>query len=291
MEKTNNIFEINIEKHLSRVLFRQNSKAQVLSKTENSVFIKTDSGKFITFCCGKNKEPNPQTVVFSKKIPEFFNKNNSFYFDKIGLKSEKDRIDFRKNDFSQNHVSSIKWERINKENVKKIKNWLVNKPFEGMTEIFCEEESSFKIFLKPFLKDLKQAFYNGNNSAFFNILTNMSGAGPGLTPATDDFICGILIVLSILNNSNLLSKEWKVPKLRILRDTKGKTNHLSWNFIKISLSGFISTWQYELLKDIENDLKENILDNIDYGSTSGRDITTGIYFMLQLVSERRSVNE
>ncbi|WP_291366396.1 DUF2877 domain-containing protein [Acetobacter sp. UBA5411] len=108
----------------------------------------------------------------------------------------------------------------------------------------------------------------------------LAGLGVGLTPAGDDFLCGIM-----------LAAWFFAPKPRdlclpLLRGAHGATTTLSFAFLNAAAAGHASfTWRYfleKLKKPVENDaLQQCLMSIIAHGATSGADTLAGFIWAIE----------
>lgn len=137
------------------------------------------------------------------------------------------------------------------------------------------------------LKLLSEFFLYGDNE---EVLKYFIGRGMGLTPAGDDFLVGILGVLSSygLFEHNIL----KVREF-IVKNKSIYTNDISEQFLILSAKGRFSINIIALLNMLSNEeFDDKIMDNVlNYGGTSGVDIILGISFAYKaiLLNNRREM--
>lgn len=112
---------------------------------------------------------------------------------------------------------------------------------------------------------------------------NIIGFGSGLTPAMDDFICGMMIALIYLGNYYRLdlSNIYKFNSVLISKSLN-KTTRVSSEMLKHSAKGFTIQAVKELMlgilnSHIEKAIINSLIKTVDIGETSGSDIAQGIY--------------
>lgn len=256
----------------------------LLSHSKNSIFLRADNNRLVTIVSGSDKYPNPYTAVFSDGIPLFFRTNEHFTC-KNGILNGKERITLNAILKRNLFISDINIKGTMSNNIAIMKVWLMSQTISGMNEILNEQKTIFSEYLSPYLNHLKISWKDDSPDGFYNTLSEISGSGQGLTPASDDFIMGIIYTLNILVNSGSIHPKWRVSVLYFLRKIKYKTTELSFNLIKLCLLGFCSNWQKNIFKGLGTCLNSSEFDKIDYGNSSGRDLLTGVYFILSLYSE------
>lgn len=117
---------------------------------------------------------------------------------------------------------------------------------------------------------------------------SLAGCGPGLSPASDDFLTGIFAGLygKSLSGELSLSAADAVCK-SIAAGAIPKTNFISAQFLRQSgMERMFAADVIHLIKVIYEEDERNIAKHVlrvsEFGSTSGNDIMTGIYFALSL---------
>lgn len=130
-----------------------------------------------------------------------------------------------------------------------------------------------------FIKDLLNLDMEGVAEKAEGII----GFGPGLTPAMDDFISGLMISFIYLGNYyNLdVSQIYKLNK-KIINQLLNKTTKVSSQMLKHSAIGETNDAVRELLNSLISNLDQQsiipaLLTTINYGETSGTDTVLGIY--------------
>ena len=117
-------------------------------------------------------------------------------------------------------------------------------------------------------------------------ISHLIGLGSGLTPSGDDFICGVLLVLSYMQKA--YDKKYKYFK-EICTDIKEnlyQTNEISIHFLKHALQGHMGKLTHTLLSTIFCDEEAMLFDALSkkmrYGATSGMDEICGILHGIRL---------
>lgn len=142
--------------------------------------------------------------------------------------------------------------------------------------------------LKKFVSDFELLEVDEIQESFSKII----GFGPGLTPSTDDFLCGFIISIDfLLNYHSIDTVLFDEIKTAILQKIKGKTTRISEEMLKHCFSSNVSrnhndmllTMLYETGLDLEN----LISLVISYGDTSGTDFLAGVYTAFSVFDEEK----
>lgn len=120
-------------------------------------------------------------------------------------------------------------------------------------------------------------------------LSTLLGTGPGLTPAGDDLLAGVMLFLHRINRADLASSLWKVLEPWLA----SRTNPVSSAHLRLAAQGQCSE---HLLLLLDHVVKENSADNTDMthkmiadiqsltnriGSSSGWDTLAGMTLVLR----------
>jgi len=125
------------------------------------------------------------------------------------------------------------------------------------------------------------------------IAESIIGFGPGLTPAMDDFISGLMTSFIYLGNYYKLdiSKIYEFNR-KIISKSLNKTTRVSSEMLKHASMGKTNQGVRELMEDLfiphngENIMKA-LLNIIGYGETSGTDTIFGIYMGSKIFTNLR----
>lgn len=146
----------------------------------------------------------------------------------------------------------------------------------------CSTDKNFEFIRYRFLTFI-QAVLKGDFERITQTAESIIGFGAGLTPAMDDFICGIMISFVYLGNYYKLnlSQIYKFNR-KLISNSLNKTTKVSSEMLKHSAEGETSQAVRELMQAILNQQNEvNIINalvkTVDLGETSGSDIALGIY--------------
>lgn len=140
---------------------------------------------------------------------------------------------------------------------------------------YGETPNAFCRYLKPRVCALRSAVRSGDIKAAAAASAEMAGCGVGLTPSSDDLICGYLVALSASGASKELIS-------LTARAAAKKTNDISAALLKRAGEGLASEPVLSLIKALSGASKEwteeCIKETAKLGGSSGLDILTGIYF-------------
>jgi hypothetical protein len=138
-------------------------------------------------------------------------------------------------------------------------------------------------FIKYRFLNFIQALVTAQMKGITEIAENIIGFGPGLTPAMDDFISGVIISFIYLGNYYKLN----IPKIyefnrKIVSKGMNKTTRVSSEMLKHSSIGETNQGARELMGELlnphnEENIMKALLNIIGYGETSGTDTAFGIY--------------
>ena len=133
----------------------------------------------------------------------------------------------------------------------------------------------FSVFLAPRIEAFRQAVQNENLDAVVLTAKQMAGCGPGLTPSSDDFLCGYVAAWPD-------EKPWKGFSKDITSAAAAETNDISGSLLKRAGEKMFSEDILQLLKGFESgDTKQirTALKKVScFGSSSGCDFLTGMYY-------------
>ncbi|SKC42508.1 DUF2877 domain-containing protein [Maledivibacter halophilus] len=176
---------------------------------------------------------------------------------------------------------------------------------EGVAPLIFNLGSYIEEF-KPFKElDLKMNFYclfilekfvNFINSVKKGDMREISesakqiiGFGPGLTPSTDDLICGFMLTLIYLSNYYGLKVE-KAMKINrsIIDDIGDRTTKVSHKMLEFASQGESSEDINTLLnaifyEPINESFNKRVVNVLSLGETSGTDLLCGIYFCCKIM--------
>jgi hypothetical protein len=113
-------------------------------------------------------------------------------------------------------------------------------------------------------------------------IRHLKGCGPGLTPAGDDFIAGLLIGLRLLQK--LSGQNFQSTADAVFRAARGD-NLFSNTFLDLARCGLLSGPMKDLLLALasggESSVRSTARKLFAIGETSGADLATGLFMTLQ----------
>ena len=122
-------------------------------------------------------------------------------------------------------------------------------------------------------------------------LIHLLGLGIGLTPAGDDFNCGLLVVLAYLEK--IYGRSYlPLPEIRSsILSNLYRTNEISGHFLKHALNSQMGKATSELLFALfsleDEHLFEAVQKKMTYGATSGMDEICGMIYGIRLFMENK----
>ncbi len=149
---------------------------------------------------------------------------------------------------------------------------------EGLTR--SPHNLAFLTTAQAGIKGLLQALQDGNRSGIRESAALLAGLGPGLTPAGDDYLVGLMAGLRVwpglLENSGLSAEE--VCQI-ILEATEGRTTLLSNAFLRSAREGLFGENWHELLAELSRGeargIQRAVRCILSSGATSGADALAG----------------
>ena len=156
--------------------------------------------------------------------------------------------------------------------------FLEDKTEQGLVAlVFDQAGTNYVDFLKPRIAEFRAAMQKQDLQYIVNCTANIAGCGPGLTPASDDFLCGYLAALP-----QALAQTWAQ---RIAAAAAAKTNDISAALLNKAGQGYFSEDILALINCLQHNAAEAELQSAlqkvaDFGSSSGCDFLVGMYFSL-----------
>lgn len=130
---------------------------------------------------------------------------------------------------------------------------------------------------------LKNAIVSQDNRYIKNNLLKIIGRGKGLTPSGDDLLIGLIWA----NDIRRIFSEESISALKELIVEEGLTTDVSTSYYKAALTGRYSSRLIDLCNALINidrlEIEKQILQIIEYGHTSGRDILSGIALGINMI--------
>ena len=166
----------------------------------------------------------------------------------------------------------------NKEAAGKIHCFLKDHVDKGITELaFGQRTNIVTHFLFSRVEQLRSAVRAKEEMDIIKAAENMAGCGAGLTPSSDDFLCGYLAGMPDLGIPGLTEKIAKVVSLH--------TNDISAALLCRAGMGLFSYDILQLINCLEANKSKQETDLAlkrvaEFGSSSGCDFLTGLYFSI-----------
>jgi len=135
----------------------------------------------------------------------------------------------------------------------------------------------------PQVMKLLDAIKQGNSQNIVQSAMNLIGLGPGLTPAVDDLLVGLILSMSyIAENLNVE----QIPVQDALKDLAscihGRTTTISEEFLLQAVAGNANESVIALIEALLTSNQVDIVSSarkvMDFGGTSGTDMVLGILF-------------
>jgi hypothetical protein len=159
----------------------------------------------------------------------------------------------------------------------------------GLKDSKSEKLGSVSNIAFPHILSLLKAIRSGHSQDIKRITKNLIGLGPGLTPAGDDMLLGLMIsMLYFSENFNEVSVDVKKINKDIISNISGRTTIISEEFLIESSVGKVNEGVASLMENIltskNKDLENSVRKVLDLGGTSGADTVFGVilgsYLML-----------
>jgi hypothetical protein len=181
-----------------------------------------------------------------------------------------------------------------RENIKELRLILQQGNTKGLLPIVSEFDEGFEDkhkkllqnryseFALPRVNKLVLAIKEGNLEEIFNASRGITGFGPGLTPASDDMLIGLMIsLIYAAEYYGLLKGYAEAINSALLKGAGGRTTQLSYEMMSFAAKGEVTKNLHQLMSCIyfksEKNLYDSTLAVMDYGETSGSDMLLGIY--------------
>lgn len=158
-----------------------------------------------------------------------------------------------------------------------VQRFLASGPGEGLSCLALGRwDSPYASLVAPRLQALRRAVLDGDPIAATITARHMAGCGPGLTPSSDDLICGYLALLPTHG-------PWVGMAAQIAAAAAGGTNDISAALLTRAGEGSFSEDVLALLACLRQGvegmpLMAALLRVAGFGSSSGYDFLTGVYF-------------
>lgn len=151
----------------------------------------------------------------------------------------------------------------------------------GLQDSKTEKLGSVSHFALPHISSMLKAIRSGHSRDIIRITKHLVGLGPGLTPAADDMLLGLMIsMLYISENFNETSIDVKKINKDIISIISGKTTIISEEFLREASVGKVNETVAFLMENLltsrQRELENSVRKVLDLGGTSGTDTVFGI---------------
>lgn len=156
---------------------------------------------------------------------------------------------------------------------------------EGSSADYAERfpHNHYTAFLLPRVRRLFDALHTGQIVEISAAAGAMAGCGPGLTPSSDDFLCGMMAAMLARGGARGRVLRTMGITQRMGCAARVKTNVISGSFLIRSSQGLLSADVLDTVGQLFSNGPTQSLESaasrvITFGETSGTDILSGIYF-------------
>jgi len=151
----------------------------------------------------------------------------------------------------------------------------------GLKDIKTEKLSSVSHLALSHILSLLKAIKSGHSHDITRITKYLVGLGPGLTPAADDMLLGLMISMFYFSeNFNETSIDVKKINKDIVSFISGKTTIISEEFLREASVGnvneAVASLMEKLLTSRQRELEISVRNVLDLGGTSGTDTVFGV---------------
>ena len=156
---------------------------------------------------------------------------------------------------------------------------------EGSSADYAERfpHNHYTAFLLPRVRRLFDELITGQIVEISAAAGAMAGCGPGLTPSSDDFLCGMMAAMLARGGARGRVLRTMDITQRMGYAARVKTNVISGSFLVRSSQGLLSADVLDTVGQLFSNGPTQSLESaasrvISFGETSGTDILSGIYF-------------
>lgn len=266
---------LKIDQELYRELQNNTIKVKMHSCFHNALNLQSENGLITFLAGGKCLQPMSirfeQPVDFSRcQIPQ-----KQLYLFQSGLSDGTNHFFV----FSDFEVKKLKLDReslLKPECAGRIRSFLKDQEEKGIHRIIeGNVEDVYASYLEPRIRKFRAAVKTRDHENILNAVNKVAGCGPGLTPSSDDFLCGYISVMP-------RTDEYSEIRRVIADAAAAKTNDISASLLKNAEKGHFSEDILELFLGFQMNDKMKIDASMkkvaDFGSSSGCDFLTGMYY-------------
>ena len=160
-------------------------------------------------------------------------------------------------------------------------------PDDGVSSLAAGgADSVYAAFLRPRMPELFRAFGRANEQAAIDAVRRIAGCGVGLTPSSDDLLTGYFAAVHMLCIAGRADGGLRTMLPSVAAAAAERTNAVSGAFLIESGEGLVSMDFRTLLSDLFTGAEgASVLQHArrvaSFGSTSGRDMLTGLVLAIQ----------
>lgn len=122
--------------------------------------------------------------------------------------------------------------------------------------------------------------------------TNLVGLGLGLTPSGDDFLCGLIVVMSISRQLGVETRSLGSFTELVNSYAERGTNEISKAYLGLHSRGLVDTSVYDFIENIVHgettSLEKSVKRLCGYGHFSGTDVAVGILYGFEVMERIRA---
>lgn len=296
-----------ISSDIISLLTHNSTKGVVHSIFENACNIKVD-GRLITII-NFNLANYPSAIKLGAEN-KYNLKDLGF---KIGMKASLNResisfegipviVDLKKAeiwDASPVKIKSSVSEEVIKNNLEKIREvTLIHGNLDGLASILDRENANNLVeFVAPFIEELALGLKWQNHNYIKELAEKIIGFGPGLTPAADDFLLGMMASIYYIGSLYDDSFDKVKPLIHsMISDISGRTTLVSEVMLKNGANGLFHEPLRELMLALlrGEEVENKCISLLEMGGTSGSDCVAGIVYggllMIDMRGQRRYKN-
>lgn len=151
----------------------------------------------------------------------------------------------------------------------------------GLKDSKTEKIGSVSNLALPHISSMLKAIKSGHSQDLKRVTKHLVGLGPGLTPAADDMLLGLMIsMLYISENFNQTIIDVKKINKDIISIISGRTTIISEEFLREASVGKVNEAVTSLMENLltsrQRELENYVRNVLDLGGTSGTDTVFGI---------------
>lgn len=151
----------------------------------------------------------------------------------------------------------------------------------GLNDSKTENLGSVSLLALPHISSMLKAIKFGNSHDIIRFTKHLVGLGPGLTPAADDMLLGLMIsIVYISENFNDTSIDVKKINNDIVSNISGRTTIISEEFLREASVGNVNEAVASLMENLltsrQRELENSLRNVLDLGGTSGTDTVFGV---------------